>query len=190
MERKDKKKATKAPNAADKAQPQAKIKVEQPAPATAQDLDKARESLAKLPILGPVVWLYARAPEKKFFFLADTDWLLLPPIVLDQCRLFMKAGIPHAFFTWAFVSDAVDKRLRSGVPRVAPHEWKSGEHLWLIDVVAPFAPPTAMLDELRGTVFAGRTVNVLAPDPKTGQVAVKELPPLTALPQPAQPVPH
>lgn len=152
----------------------------------AHDLDQAREQLAKLPILGPVVWLYARAPEKKFFFLSDTDWLLLPPIVLDQCRLFMKAGIPHAFFTWAFVSDAVDKRLRSGVPRVAPHEWKSGEHLWLIDVVAPFAPPTAMLDELRATVFAGRTVNVLAPDPKSGQMAVKELPP----PAPPQPVPH
>lgn len=183
-----KKKGTRAQSArADAAQaPNAKAKAgAEDVAKAAHDLDQAKEQLAKLPILGPVVWLYGRAPEKKFFFLADADWLLLPPIVLDQCRLFMKAGIPHAFFTWAFVSDAVDKRLRSGVPRVAPHEWKSGEHLWLIDVVAPFAPPTALLDELRGTVFAGRTVNVLAPDSKTGQMAVKELPPLTATSQPA-----
>ena len=183
-----KKKGARAPA---KQEPKAALAAGKDAGATvdakvAHDLDQAREQLAKLPILGPVVWLYARAPEKKFFFLADTDWLLLPPIVLDQCRLFMKAGIPHAFFTWAFVSDAVDKRLRSGVPRLAPHEWKSGEHLWLIDVVAPFAPPTALLDELRGSVFAGRTVNVLAPDATTGQPAVKELPPLAAAAQPAQ----
>lgn len=36
------------------------------------------------------------------------------------------------------VSDEIDQRLRSGVQRIAPHEWQSGWHLWLIDAVSPF----------------------------------------------------
>jgi cytolysin-activating lysine-acyltransferase len=40
--------------------------------------------------------------------------------------------------TWARVSDAIDQRLRSAAPVIAPHEWGSGDKLWLIDVVAPF----------------------------------------------------
>ncbi len=140
-------------------------------------LEQAREALAKLPILGPALWLYARDPNRKYSFLADTEWLVLPPVVLDQCRLYTKAGIPFAFFTWATVSDAVDARLRSGVPKIAPHEWKSGPHLWLIDLVSPFGPPDEMLAELRGTVLAGQALRALVPDPQQGgRLAVREWP--------------
>jgi len=95
---------------------------------TAAALEQARESLAKLPILGPALWLYARDPVKKFMFLGDLDWAVLAPIVLDQCRLYTQSGLPYAFVTWAFVNDQVDARLRSSAPRIAPHEWKCGEH--------------------------------------------------------------
>lgn len=64
-------------------------------------LEGARDALAKLPILGPALWLYARDPIRKFTFLADIDWQVLPPVILDQCRLYTKNGIPFAFFTWA-----------------------------------------------------------------------------------------
>lgn len=141
-------------------------------------LKEAQAALSKLPILGPVTWLYARAPEKKFLFLADTDWLVLPPIVLDQCRLYLKNQIPYAFFTWAFVSDAIDRRLREGHPRLAPHEWKSGEHLWLIDLVAPFGGLDEMIGELRKTLAPERKLCGLVPDAKTGTLTVREWPPL------------
>ena len=36
-------------------------------------LDAAVKQLAKLPILGPALWLYAKDPEKKTLFLADID---------------------------------------------------------------------------------------------------------------------
>ena len=75
--------------------------------ATTAALEQAKEALTRLPILGPALWLYARDPVKKFMFLGDTDWAVLPPIVLDQCRLYSKAGLPYAFMTWAFVNDTV-----------------------------------------------------------------------------------
>jgi cytolysin-activating lysine-acyltransferase len=138
-------------------------------------LEQAQGALAKLPILGPALWLYARDPIKKFMFLGDTDWAVLPPIVLDQCRLYTKSGLPYAFVTWAFVNDSVDARLRSAQSRIAPHEWNSGEHLWIIDAVAPFGELDATLTELRETVFPGRKVNALLPQPN-GAVVVQQWP--------------
>lgn len=132
------------------------------------EIASARASLAKLPIMGPALWLYARDPMKKFTFIADLDWALLPPVILDQCRLYTKEGIPFAFFTWAQVSDEIDQRLRSGVPRIAPHEWQSGSHLWLIDAVSPFGQLEEMIDELHKTQFLGQKMTALLPDPLQG----------------------
>lgn len=141
----------------------------------ALDLAAAKAALAKLPILGPALWLYARDPLRKFTFMADIDWILVPPVILDQCRLYTKEDIPFAFFTWAKVSDTVDQRLRSGVPRIAPHEWQGGEHLWLLDIVAPFGQLEEMVAELHKTQFPGQRISALLPDPQQGnQLKVRE----------------
>jgi len=141
---------------------------------TNPELEAAKDSLSKLPILGPAVWLYARDPLKKHTFFADIDVTLLPPVILDQCRLYTKENIPYAFFTWAKVSDEVDKRLRGGEPRIAPHEWQSGEHLWMIDMVAPFGGLDEMFDELRKEQLAGQKISALIPDPQQGKSTLKE----------------
>jgi cytolysin-activating lysine-acyltransferase len=145
------------------------------AEAAKMGLEAARAALSKLPILGPALWLYARDTNRKFMFMADIDWAVLPPVILDQCRLYTKNNIPFAFFTWAMVSDAVDQRLRSGTPRIAPHEWQSGEHLWLIDAVVPFGQTEQMIDELRKTQFPDRKVSALLPDTLQGnRLVVRE----------------
>lgn len=131
----------------------------------AQQLQEAKASLKKLPMLGPALWLFARDERKKFTFIADQDWLVMPPLILDQCKLYMKDEIPWAFCTWAFVSDQVDERLSSSIPKIAPHEWKSGEHLWLIDVVAPFGGADEIITDLQKTNFAGKAFKALTPQP-------------------------
>lgn len=144
-------------------------------------LDQAKDALAKLPILGPALWLYARDPVKKFMFLGDTDWAVLPPIVLDQCRLYTKGGLPYAFVTWAQVNDTVAARLRSAQPKIAPHELKCGEEVWIIDAVAPFGQLEETLKELRETMFAGKKVCALLPDAaNNGVPTVREWPPTQA----------
>lgn len=145
-------------------------------------LEQAKGALAKLPILGPALWLYARDPVKKYMFLADTDWAVLPPIVLDQCRLYTKGGLPYAFLTWAFVNDVVDARLRSAEPKIAPHEWKSGDKLWLIDVVAPFGQLEETIGEWREMLFPNQKVCALLPESgKPGVMTVREWPPVSTV---------
>lgn len=112
------------------------------------DLKEAQQALSKLPILGPALWLYAKDPLRKFTFIADTDWTVMPPIILDQCRLYTRSQIPFAFVTWAKVSDEVQQRLLLGQPKIAPHEWQSGSNVWLLDIVTPFGQTDETIAEL------------------------------------------
>lgn len=144
------------------------------ASALAETFETAKRELTKLPLLGPALWLYARDAQRRFTFVADIDWRLMPPLVLDQCRLFSKSDMPWSFVTWAFVGDAADQRLRSAAPVIAPHEWKGGEHPWLIDVVAPFGDAEAVAREVAGAIAPGRPVGAWLPN-AAGQPAPTQL---------------
>jgi cytolysin-activating lysine-acyltransferase len=143
---------------------------------TPDQLESAKKELTKLPLLGPAMWLFARDARLRFTFIADLDWRLLPPLVLDQCRLYSKADMPWAFTTWAFVSDAVDQRLRSTAPLIAPHEWKSGDKPWLIDVVAPFGDVEAVANEAAAQISNGKPVSAWLTG-ANGQATLKEIAP-------------
>lgn len=130
---------------------------------TLEEFETARKELSKLPLLGPVLWLYARDPQRKFTFIADLDWRLLPPLIHDQCHLYSKQELPWAFFTWAFVSDEVDQRLRKS-PLIAPHEWRGGPHAWLIDIVTPFGDHEQLLEQTIRRVGPGQTFSAWVTD--------------------------
>ena len=140
-----------------------------------KQLNDSKAQLKKLPILGPAMWLYARDDLKKYTFIAEQDWLLMSPIILDQCKLYMREDIPWAFATWAFVSDEVDARLRTAIPKIAPHEWKSGNHAWIIDVVAPFGDRDGSIDDLKATVFNNGAFSALLVQ-RDGTVQIRDFP--------------
>lgn len=106
--------------------------------------------------LGHAVWLMMKMPNYRHVFLSDLEWMLLPPILLNQYRLFNADGKVVAFAAWAYLSEAVEKRLQEAEPRLAPAEWKSGDRLWLINLFAPFGHAEAALAELRRSAFAGK----------------------------------
>ena len=126
-----------------------------------QMVEYTQAAFERLPVLGPVVWLYGRDNEKKHLTLADLDWAVQPPIILDQCRLFMSDKMPLGFITWAYISEDVHQRLLQGNTRLEPHEWKGGEHLWLIDIVTPFGQFDEMFAELKISTHLHSTMNYL-----------------------------
>ena len=68
---------------------------------------------------------------------------------------------PVAAALWVSVSEEVEKRLKAGETRLKPQEWKSGDRLWLIELIAPGIANNAkavqaLLGELAKTVFGGR----------------------------------
>ena len=113
-------------------------------------------------VLGQVARLMAASPSHRHHFLSDLEWLVMPPLALGQARLIRDdKGNPLAFACWALVSEAVEKRLEAGHPRLAPQEWRSGDRLWLIDVVAPEPALPTVLATLQKEVFKGAEVKTL-----------------------------
>jgi len=100
---------------------------------------------------------------------------VLPPLMLKQFRIFRKDNAPVAFASWAYLNEDAAARLAGGSHRVSPKDWKSGDGLWLIDLVAPFGGGDAIIKELREKVFKGQTVKTLQPAPSGEGVAVVEM---------------
>ena len=144
-------------------------------PAVQEILKNASAAFKKLPALGPVAWLFGRMPGKQHLFLQDLDWAVLPPLILDQCRLFMNGEMPFGYISWAYVNDDAHARLSAGQAKLQPHEWKGGEHPWLIDIVTPFGEAEKMLEELKKSTFPDRRVHYFGLDADGKTISLKEL---------------
>jgi len=132
--------------------------------------------LKRLPAMGPVIMLYLQSAHRRFHFISDLEWLLLPPLVNGQCKLYMKKEYPISFVSWAFVSEEVEKRLLQNGGKMRPEDWNTGDRLWIIDIVAPFGGIETMLNDIRKNEFPGRAIRIIAPDPTSGGIKPRELP--------------
>lgn len=102
-------------------------------PAMAANADKTISA-----VLGEIVWLMSQSPEFKQYLISDLEWLVMPPILLRQFRLFYHEGRPAAVVLYARVSPEVEARLEAGAPTLRPDDWKSGETVRVVKVIAPF----------------------------------------------------
>ena len=125
--------------------------------------------------LGQAVWLMMNMPVYRHFFLGDLDWMVLPPILLNQYRLFRVENRIVAFAAWGFLSEAAEQRLSGPNPRLAPADWKSGDRLCLVHLFAPFGHHELALKELRETALAGQSLKVRRRNPD-GRMVMEALP--------------
>jgi cytolysin-activating lysine-acyltransferase len=155
-------------------------------PGTASSAGEATKNNKSPPpdaVLGQVVWLMMNMPRYRHVFLADLEWMVLPPILLNQYRLFRAGKHVVAFAAWAYLSEAVEARLQTENPRLAPTDWKSGDRLWLVDLHAPFGQQELALQELQTTALKGKTFKMHRSTPKGRQVV--EIVSTQASPSPA-----
>ncbi len=134
-------------------------------------------------MLGEVTWLLSQSPTHKHFSIGDLEWLVMPAILLEQFRVFHGPKHPLGFALWARFSEEAEKRFLEQVEsgrgaRLRPQNWKSGERLWLIELVAPFATPEnkmneAMIADLIDNVFKSEPFKLHVIDPETRRREVK-----------------
>ena len=80
------------------------------------------------------------------------QWLL-PAILTRQMRMYRKNGKPHAFVTWARLSQEVEEAFVLNTSSLQPKDWQSGERIWFIDWIAPFGGTREMTRDLKENVF-------------------------------------
>lgn len=99
----------------------------------------------------------------------------MTPILLQQFRLFYTSDRPVGVVLWAQVNDEVAKNIADGATRIRPQDWRSGDNLWVVEVIAPFESADAcghpkrrqngaeeMVKDLKEKVFPTRTINYVA----------------------------
>ena len=73
---------------------------------------------------------------------------------------------------WATVSDEVEANLMAGTTKLRPQDWKSGDKLWVVEVIAPFGGAEEMVKDLKEKVFPTKAVHFLAVNKDGKQVRV------------------
>ena len=102
---------------------------------------------------GQVVLAMSSVPRYRHQSLADLAHLVIDPLARDCIAIASpkpagdsdpKAALaPAAIAIWASVSEEVEVKLKEQIKagafpvRLKPSEWKSGEKVWLLDVIAP-----------------------------------------------------
>lgn len=152
---------------------------------TIADNAAARSKPTVSHMLGEVTWLLSQSSAHKHFAIGDLEWLVMPPILREQFRVFHGESHPLGVALWAYLSEDAEMRMveaaASGAgARLRPDDWKSGDRLWLVELVAPFATPEnklteAMLADLVQNVFREEKIKLHVTDPNSGKREVREI---------------
>ncbi len=86
---------------------------------------------------GDAAFLYMRSPRHQDMPLKSFRESVEPPLILGQYRIFGFDGVPRGMFTWAWMSPEAEREYVCG-GALRPEDWRSGDRLWIIDLVAPY----------------------------------------------------
>jgi cytolysin-activating lysine-acyltransferase len=147
--------------------------------------------------LGQIVWLLSQSGLHKKLKIEDLEWSFMPPIIHEQFRIFRFGPLPGmenvdpATFAplgmtkeslqqlplgvaiWAKLSEAAEMKLEKG-QRLTLEEWNSGDRVWLVELISPFAnqdnklSEVMLVDLIKGP-FAKTPFNLHRTDPATGR---------------------
>jgi cytolysin-activating lysine-acyltransferase len=94
-------------------------------------------------VLGEITWLLTQSPLHRAMAIGDLEWLVMPPLILRQFYIFREGDRPIGLALWARCSPRAVAKLEKGMlepeHRLSLEEWSSGDSIWLVDLIAPFA---------------------------------------------------
>lgn len=137
------------------------ITPEQAAQFSDQLMAQAQRVVSKLSLLGAVTWLMMQHTTTRHTLISDLEWRVMPPLVLDQAKLYMRDNAPVAYVSWASLSDKVAQRYNTAPHQLTAGDWQSGDQIWIIDLYAPFGGATEVVQDLRETALKGREIHQL-----------------------------
>ena len=78
---------------------------------------------------------------------------VLPAVHFNQFRIYRDDKRPIGWISWAYMSEEDASGYMAGDFDFKISTWKSGEHLWFIDFIAPFGHALKIAEDLKRNVF-------------------------------------
>jgi len=129
-------------------------------------------------VLGEMTWLLTQSPLHKALPIEAIEWLVMPALIHEQFYIFRDGERPVGMALWAKCNSEAEAKLERGMlepqNRLTLEEWKSGDSIWLVDLVAPFANnenkhTEIMIADLISGPLAGKAFKFHQTDPATGR---------------------
>lgn len=122
---------------------------------------QAQRVVGKLPLLGAVGWLMMQQSATRHTLLSELEWRVMPPLVQEQAKLYMRENSPVAYVSWALLSPEAAARFASPPHHLAAADWQSGDQVWIVDLYAPFGGAQEVMQDLRSNIFPGKAIHQL-----------------------------
>lgn len=130
-------------------------------------------------LFGGVVALLAASAVHRNWTVADLGRLIAPPIQLGQYAVIRRRDQITAYGSWALLSEEAENGYVTGQRKIQPGDWRSGDRLWLIDLVAPHGEVREIATLMRADMvrrgFGGRTYSfrrVMATSKRMGSLTI------------------
>jgi cytolysin-activating lysine-acyltransferase len=133
-------------------------------------------------LFGEMAWLLSQSPLHKALQIGDLEWLVMPALIHQQFYIFRDGDKPVGVALWAKCNPVAEAKLDRGMiepeNRLTLEEWRSGDAVWLVDLIAPFADATnkhreIMIADLISGPLAGQAFKFHMTDPASGERMVK-----------------
>ena len=135
-------------------------------------------------LLGEMTWLLSQSLLHRSLSISDLEWLVMPPLINRQFYLFRDGDKPIGLALWARCNDQVVAKLDKGLleegNQLTLEDWQSGDEVWLVDLIAPFANAEnrqreLMFADLISGPLAGTAFSFHQTDPATGKRRVQKV---------------
>ncbi len=94
--------------------------------------------------MGRITWLWCNSDLHCSWPIALQTRFVLPPVTLGQYAIVERNGVPQAYCSWARMTLDVETEYVLNPNSLKPEDWASGDRLWVIDWIAPFARRDSM----------------------------------------------
>ncbi|AOM40844.1 RTX toxin-activating lysine-acyltransferase RtxC [Xenorhabdus hominickii] len=106
-------------------------------------------------MIGGVMLLCQHSPLHRRYLVAEWQQRILPSFQLNQfCYYQDEHQRPVAFCNWAFLSDSSRDAILSGEREILWEDWRSGQHIFFPEMIAPFGHARDIAHDLRRRVFS------------------------------------
>ena len=112
-------------------------------------------------ILGGISMLCQVSSLHRNYSIGLFNLIFRPPLNTKQYLYYQdESGNPLAYCNWAFVNDDILYALKHHKYKLKPNDWRSGPHLWIPELLAPFGHCRMVVKDLK-RLFPGRVSSAL-----------------------------